>query len=102
MERKFKKELSLICDEVNKKNIIINEIIKKTKNKTGEQLRKATVAYYMQEIENRILETIYMYIYIYYTNINIIHDMASLCYDGIMVLRENYNNNLPNEFSKEI
>ena len=96
--KNLNEELIIIFNEIYKNNIIISEYIKETKFKSGDKLRRSTVAYYMQEIENRILETIF----IYCENKNIIENIASLCYDGIMILQDKYYDNLLNEFSHDI
>ena len=55
------------------------------KNDSDHKVDNATVAYYMQEIENRILEQVFLYI----VDKNVIKDkICSLCYDGIMILKE--------------
>ena len=69
------------------------------KNDSDHKVDNATVAYYMQEIENRILEQVYLYC----VDKNVIKDkICSLCYDGIMILKENYYPELRNELNKLI
>jgi hypothetical protein len=66
----------------------------KNYNKIG-----SVVSYYLQEIENRILETIYKYCV---KNKYIINNVCVLCADGIMIEKDKYKPELLKEFSKII
>lgn len=100
----MKKEFSSIKDKIIHNNqhirtIIKNKLIELEKNDSDHKVDNATVAYYMQEIENRILEQVYLYC----VDKNVIKDkICSLCYDGIMILKENYYPELRNELNKLI
>jgi hypothetical protein len=99
---RFKKEVQeigkIICDNNND----IRKIIKKRKE---EQKKKdfneigTTVSYYLQEIECRILETIYLYCV---KNKIVKNNVCVLCADGLMIEKENYKSELLNEFEKLI
>ena len=69
------------------------------KDTRKEKIIKSTTSYYLQEIENRILETIYQYC----VENNIIKEgIACLCYDGIMVEQDYYNEQLLDIFNELI
>lgn len=99
---KLRKELSLIADNILINNVLlvqrVKENIKKDKM-TKHQIKCCVVSYFNQEIECRILEQIYLYCV---SNGIINNNECCLCYDGIMILKEHYNENLLNEFSKLI
>ena len=95
----MKKGFSTIKDMIIHNNqhmrtIIKNKLIELNENDSDHKVDNATVAYYMQEIENRILEQVYLYC----VDKNVIKDkICSLCYDGIMILNENYYPELRNK-----
>jgi len=69
------------------------------KDTRKEKIIKSTTLYYLQEIENRILETIYQYC----VENNIIKEaIACLCYDGIMIEKQYYNERLLDIFNELI
>jgi len=73
--------------------------IEKNKHKNQFQINKTTISYYAHEIENRILEEIYKYCI---EHILITNGKACLCYDGIMILKDNYTPDLLIELNKII
>ena len=85
----MKKEFSTITDKIihynqHMRTIINNKLIELNKYDSEHKVDNATVAYYMQEIENRILEQVYLYC----VDKHVIKDkVCSLCYDGIMILK---------------
>ena len=79
--------LRLKIVELNPK--IKSEIKKESKkDKTPYEITNRTVSYYIQEIENRILETIYSYCkdHGYISNA-----VCCLCYDGLMLDKSKFN-----------
>ena len=64
------------------------DIKKRKQVKTQYDINNRTVSYYIQEIENRILETIYSYCR---DNGYISNGVCSLCYDGLMLEKHRYN-----------
>jgi hypothetical protein len=66
---------------------------KKYQNK--HKVKVSTISYFVQEIENRILETIYKYCY---NKSLIVNGFCSLCYDGIMLEKQFYHPDLLQEF----
>ena len=63
------------------------DIKKRKQVKTQYDINNRTVSYYTQEIENRILETIYSYCR---DNGYISNGVCSLCYDGLMLEKHRY------------
>ena len=93
---KFKKELSLIGDHIVKENDELKKVISKIKVDSSEhQIKSSTVSYYFQEIENQILECIYEYC----ISKKHITKCCSLCYDGLMIEKENYKIELLDELN---
>ena len=93
---KFKKELSLIGDHIVKENAELKKAITKIKEDANEhQIKSSTVSYYFQEIENQILECIYEYC----VDKGYIIKCCSLCYDGLMIEKENYKEELLDELN---
>lgn len=68
---------------------------KHKQNKYEYNDRASLIAVWCQEIENRILETIYKYCI---KKGYIVKKTATLCYDGIMIEIQNYNDNILKEF----
>jgi hypothetical protein len=98
-----KELLNIGAKIIENNNKLKNKIEKhlKTNNQYNDDLKtnKTTISYYVQEIENKILEEIY----IYCIDKGIIKDnLCCLCYDGIMIIKENYKRELLLEFNKII
>ena len=67
--------------------------------KNDHQIDKTTISYYMQEIENRILEQVYLFC----VDRKLITDnICSLCYDGKMILKEKYFDGLLSDLNQLI
>jgi hypothetical protein len=78
---------------------MINKKNNKNKNNKNNNISGSCLSYFLQEKEYEILETIYYFC----INKGIIkNNIASLCADGIMILKENYNDNILNEFTCEV
>ena len=97
----LKTELNNIGNIIVASNPVLKKVIqdKKTKgtNKPSEQEIKASLcSTYLQEYENRILETIYEYS----INNNYITDNAVLCYDGLMIPKYSYRSEMLKEFEE--
>jgi len=90
------KNISKQIKEVNEK--ILSQIMKKKKNKND---LSVIMSYLLQDLERRILEDIYKYC-IKKDYINKSINDCVLCYDGIMIKKDKYNNNILKEFSKVI
>ncbi len=88
----FSEELQKIGNEIIKHNSEIQKIVekKKTHNQTG-----SIVSYFLQEYENRILESIFKYCI---SNKIINDNIAVLCADGLMIEKKYYNDDLINIF----
>lgn len=99
---RFKKEIQEIGKIIADSNDEIKKAVKKRKE---EQKTKdynevgTTVSYYLQEIECRILEAIYLYCV---NNKIIKNNIAVLCADGLMILKEDYKPSLLSDFSNLI
>jgi len=92
---KFNMEMSKIGNLIETTNIYIKESLKQNRK----ELKKSSiVAYYLQTIENYILEEIYVYC----KQEKIINKVCVLSNDGIMIPIENYNESLLSEFNKII
>jgi hypothetical protein len=91
-------ELKIICDSLIKVNPkMYNDIVEHKKNKGN--IKASFMSYYLQTIENDILE----HIYTYCKNNNIIpDDNCILSNDGVMILKSKYNPKLLKEFSSII
>jgi hypothetical protein len=100
--KNLKSEMKTIGTEIVKNNPEIVELIKKRKNKQGKKDYNeigSVVSYFLQEIECRILETIYLYC----VDNKIIEDnKVVLCADGLMIDKNKYTDELPSEFEKLI
>ena len=97
---KFKKELSTIGDVIIKNNSELKKANEKHKRKNNKdipdfKIRSSTVSIYFQEIENAILEEIYFYCIEH----KYITECCSLCYDGLMIEKENYKPELLDELN---
>jgi hypothetical protein len=95
---KLRKELSLIANSIISNNQLLVQRVKETSKKqmTKHKLKCRVVSYFNQEIECRILEQIYLFCK---SKGYIKNNVCCLCYDGIMILIENYNNTILQEFS---
>lgn len=98
----FKSDIQKIGQLILDNNIEIKKEVENRKklcndNKYNE--KGSVVSYYLQEIECQILEILYLHcVEKGYINNNI----GILCADGLMILKENYNNNILNEFNEII
>ena len=94
---KFKKELSSIGDHIIKENEDLRKAVIKIKDsgKSEHQIKSSTVSYYFQEIENQILETVYLYC----VDKGYINKCCSLAYDGLMIPKELYKVELLSELN---
>lgn len=98
----FSKELKKIGEFIynNNKDICkVVEKLKKSKNVDNYNKIGSVVSYYLQEIECRILETIYNYLC---KNKIIENDNCVLCYDGIMIKKEKYDESILEQLNKLI
>lgn len=99
--KKFKDEVQKIGNNIYNANPKIQKIVEKRKE---EQKKKnynkigSVVSYYLQEIENRILELLLKYCYDNIEN----KDVYIPCADGFMIPSELYNDDLINKFEKMI
>jgi P4 family phage/plasmid primase-like protien len=98
-------ELKDIANYIKDNNPDLYEAVKKHKKvqkdsgfKTSQNLLSSTMSYYLQDIERRILETIYKLA----KSKGIIKDEAVLCADGMMVPTKNYSPELLTLFKKEV
>ena len=89
--KQLRGELSCIKLKIVELNPLIHSEIKKEKkkeNKNTYEINNTILSYYIQEIENRILETIYSYCK---ENGYISNDVCCLCYDGLMLEKSKFN-----------
>jgi hypothetical protein len=96
---KFKKELGEIGHGIMEKNKEIVEFVEKRKGEKGYNKVGSVVSFYLQEIENRILETMYTYCV---KNKYIVNNVCVLCADGLMIEKDRYKPSLLKEFSKVV
>ena len=96
---KFKKELGKIGNFIMDKNPEIVKFVEKRKDEEGYNKIGSVVSYYLQEIENRILETIYKYCV---KNKYIVNNVCVLAADGIMLEKHRFKPSLLKEFSKVV
>lgn len=101
--KNLRKELLSIGKVIYEKNKLISAQVKK--NKDDKQINEyneigSVVSYYLQEIECRILEQLF----IYCKSKNLIpgDNVCVLCADGLMIMKEHYYNNLLKEFNQLI
>ena len=89
----------IISNNQHLRSVIKNKLIELNDYKSERQFDKKTIAYYEQEIENRILEQVYVYC----ADKNVItNNVCALRYDGVMILKENYYPELIDELEKLI
>jgi len=93
--KNFNNEMGLIGSLIKKNNKHIITSLEEKKNKAK---KSSVVAYYLQTIENYILEEIYLYC----KEEGIINEICILSNDGIMIPEDKYNNVLLLEFNKII
>jgi hypothetical protein len=97
---KFKKELGEIGKYIIEQNKDVLDFVEQRKGQEKDYNQiGSVVSYYLQEIECRILETIYKYCI---KNKYIIDNVCVLCADGIMIEKDKYKPSLLNEFSQII
>ena len=102
MITRFKKEVQEIGRRIYEENDEIKKAIKKRKE---EQKQKdyneigTVVSYFLQELECRILETIFIYCQ---KNKYVQNNVCVLCADGLMIQKENYKPEMLFEFSNLI
>ena len=100
--KRFKKNVQEIGQKICDANPEISKIVKKRKEeqkKKDYNLVGTVVSYYLQEYECRILEAIYLYCI---EKKYIKNGVCVLCADGLMILKNNYNESLLKEFKKLI
>jgi hypothetical protein len=81
------------------RNRVIAQRKQEKKDLRDNKVIASTASYYLQEIENRILETIYKYCV---DNGIIKNGVACLCFDGIMIEKQYYNSELLDVFNQLI
>jgi len=93
----FKKELNLIGEVVVAKNPKLSKEIEKKKEEQhikDYNIKGSLCSFFLQEYESRILETIFLYC----QEKKIIEKSVVLCADGLMIPKDNYYDDLLNEF----
>jgi P4 family phage/plasmid primase-like protien len=96
----FTYELKNISQIIIHNNPILVHDIKKYKESLKKSVWDASyVSYYLQEYEERILQIVYKYLL---NNKYIKNNIVSLCYDGIMILKELYTDDLLIKLNNEI
>ena len=97
----FKKELNLIGEVVVAKNPKLSKEIEKKKEEQhikDYNIKGSVCSFFLQEYESRILETIFLYC----QEKKIIEKSVVLCADGLMIPKENYSDDLLNEFKNVV
>jgi hypothetical protein len=97
----FKKELNLIGEVVVAKNPKLSKEIEKKKDEQhikNYNIKSSVCSLFLQEYESRILETIFLYC----QEKKIIQKSVVLCADGLMIPKENYCDDLLNEFKNVV
>ena len=94
----FQNEIKEITTIIVEHNSLLKKEIEKDNCKIN-NIKSSVMAHYLQEIENQILETIYIYCI---ENSYIKNNNCVLCFDGIMIPKNNYKKELLNEFNKII
>ena len=92
----FQIELKKIGD-----NIVLNnpKMVKALITEKNKNINGTIVSYFLQDYERRILEIVYEYLV---EKNYIINNNTSLCHDGIMILKENYNDKILIKLNKHI
>jgi len=96
---KFKDEIQIIGKIIYDNNIDITKCIEKRKKQqkiTNYNKIGSTVSYYLQEIENRLLETIFNYSV---SHKIIKNNICVLCADGLMIEKDSYKEELLKTYS---
>jgi hypothetical protein len=97
---KFKKELGEIGAVIIDQNKdIVNFVEERKGAETNYNKIGSVTSYYLQEIENRILETLYSYCV---KNKYIVNNVCVLAADGIMIEKDKFKPEILNEFKKVI
>lgn len=86
------KELKDICDKLIKLNPVIWNTVRN--NKKDGNIKSSFMAMYLQNIENKILEVLYLYC----KEKRYVDNVCVLSNDGIMIPKENYNEKILDEF----
>ena len=97
----FKKELNLIGEVIVAKNPKLSKEIEKRKEEQhikDYNIKGSVCSFFLQEYESRILETIFLYC----QEKKIIEKSGVLCADGLMIPKENYYDELLNEFKSVV
>jgi hypothetical protein len=92
---KFYEELSTIGNIIIMNNPTLHNLIKK---QTKTNITASVVSTVLQHYEKKVLETVFKYL----KQKQIITTNAVLCFDGIMIPKQNYNSALLTELSKEV
>ena len=98
----FKKELGEIGEKIVVKNEEIRKFVEQRKEKQGKEDYNevgTVVSFYLQEIENRILETMYEHCV---SKKYVVNDCVVLCADGIMIETDKFKPQILDEFNKVI
>ena len=98
---KFKTELNMIGEIIVSRNPKLCKVIqanKELKSIKHYNIKGSVCSYFLQEYESRILECIYLYCM---AN-DYIKNNAVLCADGIMIPKDNYNDEILDEFKMVI
>lgn len=96
----FAEEFKNITTKISEENPKLTKIIKdKVDKKSSNNFEGSFLSLYLQEIERKTLETIYSYLV---KKQYIKNNECVLCFDGVMIKKDNYNISLLNELSKEI
>lgn len=91
----FQDDINTIATRLKLSNSVLYKKITKEKDYNPEG---SLISIFFQEMERRILEHVYIYLNEKYN----IGNKAVLCFDGIMILKEYYNDNILTELNKYI
>ncbi len=96
----FSTELKNIADIITKYNKqLVNDIDKHKKEKGQNAWNASYMSFFLQEHEERVLQTVYTYLL---NNKYIKNNIVSLCHDGIMILKNDFNDELLNKINKNV
>ena len=93
----FQQDLISIANLIMGSNAELIKEIKKSKDKF-ENEKGSVVSYFLHEWERRILETMYKYL----VDKKVIHNNVVLCFDGLMIPLDKYNDGLIGELEEEV
>ena len=93
---KFQNEMKSIQILITNSNKHLKETIENMKDRIITNIESTTTSYYLQDIENRILEDVYNYCC---DNGFILKNNCVFCYDGIMISKEKYKPELLTELT---